>query len=52
VGADGRVLGVVFSRSTVDPNVGYALASGAVAGTISSGESKSATVTTGSCAAA
>ena len=51
VGADGRVLGVVFSRSTVDPNVGYALTSGAVAGAISSGESRSATVSTGACAA-
>jgi S1-C subfamily serine protease len=49
LGANGKVLGVVFSRSTVSPNVGYALTSSAVAGPITRGELSSAAVSTGAC---
>jgi S1-C subfamily serine protease len=50
VGSGGVVLGVVFSRSTVDANVGYALTSSAIASDVSRGEGATAPVSTGACA--
>jgi S1-C subfamily serine protease len=43
------VIGVVFSRSTVEANVGYALASPGVLSRVQEAESKQATVSTGAC---
>ena len=50
LGTDGHVLGVVFSRSTVDAGVGYALTAGAVSADVAKGEVATRTVSTGSCA--
>jgi S1-C subfamily serine protease len=49
VGPDGDVLGVVFSRSTVSADIGYALTSSAVAADVARGESSTLPVSTGSC---
>jgi S1-C subfamily serine protease len=46
---DGDVIGIVFSRSTVFNNVGYALTSGSVLPDITSAESRTAPVSTGPC---
>jgi S1-C subfamily serine protease len=51
VEAGGKVLGVVFSRSTVDANVGYALTASAVEPSIIEGEARTAAVSTGACPA-
>lgn len=50
VRADGTVVGVVFSRSTTNDNVGYALTSPAVLQRLRGVESSSTAVATGSCA--
>jgi S1-C subfamily serine protease len=50
VAQGGSVLGVVFSRSTVNANVGYALTSSAIAGDVARGEASSTPVSTGACA--
>jgi S1-C subfamily serine protease len=47
---DGRVIGVVFSTSATDPNIGYALASPSVASRVTANQRDSAAVGTGSCA--
>jgi S1-C subfamily serine protease len=49
---DGRVIGVVFSRSVGQPDVGYALVGGDVAPRLRRAAASSASVGTGSCAAA
>ena len=46
---DGTVIGVVFARSTTDPNVGYALALPAVLRDVSAAQSSTAPVGTGDC---
>ncbi len=46
---DGEVMGVVFSRSTVDPGVGYALTSPGVLSRVLEAERHSAPVGTGAC---
>jgi S1-C subfamily serine protease len=51
VEAGGKVLGVVFSRSTVDANVGYALTASAVEPSIIEGEARTTAVSTGGCPA-
>jgi S1-C subfamily serine protease len=48
---DGEVVGVVFSRSTVDDDVGYALTSPDVAARVAVAEKVTAPVSTGACAA-
>jgi S1-C subfamily serine protease len=48
---DGTVVGVVFARSTTDPDVGYALALPAVEKDIAAAQSASAAVGTGPCTA-
>jgi S1-C subfamily serine protease len=48
---DGRVIGVVFSRSTVDPSVGYALTSPDVIPRVVRAEGVVRPVSTGPCAA-
>jgi len=45
----GEVIGVVFSRSATDPNIGYALASPAVENDVERTLSESAAVGTGQC---
>jgi S1-C subfamily serine protease len=50
VAADGQVIGVVFSRSTVSAQVGYALASPPVAAAVAGVENRSSAVSTGGCA--
>jgi len=45
----GEVIGVVFSRSTVYPNVGYALTSPGVLARVRMAESRQAAVSTGKC---
>lgn len=50
VGSSGTVVGVVFSRSTVDPGVGYALASPAVLTEVQRAEATTGSVSTGACA--
>lgn len=45
----GSVIGVVFSRSTVQTNVGYALASPGVLARVQANEGHAAAVTTGAC---
>lgn len=47
---DGTVIGVVFSRSSTDPNVGYALASPGVVNELKGVSASSAPVGTGACA--
>ncbi len=49
--AGGKVVGIVFSRSTVYPNVGYALASPGVLDRVRLAESRQAAVSTQKCAA-
>jgi S1-C subfamily serine protease len=49
IGTDGQVIGVVFSRSTVDGNVGYALTSPGVLARVTSAEDRTATVSTQNC---
>jgi S1-C subfamily serine protease len=46
---DGQVVGVVFSRSTVDPTIGYALTSPDVMVRVTRAESATRTVGTGGC---
>ncbi len=50
--AGGQVVGIVFSRSTVYPNVGYALASPGVLARVQLAASRQAPVSTQKCAAA
>jgi S1-C subfamily serine protease len=50
VGQGGVVLGVVFSRSTVDVGVGYALTASAIAADVARGEAARTPVPTGACA--
>jgi S1-C subfamily serine protease len=49
VGAGGQVIGVVFSRSTVYPNVGYALTSPGVLARVQQATARHAMVNTGPC---
>lgn len=49
VGADGRVLGIVFATSTTYNNVGYALTGHQVAGELVQAERSATTHSTGSC---
>jgi S1-C subfamily serine protease len=49
VGADGQVIGVVFSRSTVSSDVGYALASPGVLARVREAEQRTTPVGTGAC---
>ena len=49
VDRSGAVIGVVFSRSTVDPGVGYALTSPGVLSRVLAAESRTAPVGTGGC---
>jgi len=49
VGAGGVVLGVVFSRSTVQSDVGYALTAAAVSSAVAKGEAAHQAVSTGAC---
>jgi S1-C subfamily serine protease len=51
VRADGTVVGVVFSRSVVRNDIGYALTSDSVARDLMVAESRSASVSTGPCTA-
>jgi S1-C subfamily serine protease len=50
VGSNGKVLGVIFSRSTVNASVGYALTGAAILADVTKGESLTAEVSTGACA--
>ena len=50
VEADGTVIGVVFSTSATDPNVGYALASPGVLSRVDAAERSNTPTGTGSCA--
>lgn len=50
VAAGGAVIGVVFSRSTVDAGVGYALASPGVLSRVNEAAGRRAAVSTGDCA--
>lgn len=52
VRADGTVIGVVFSRSTLDPAVGYALTSDEVLSRLRSAQQGGGQADTGRCAAA
>jgi S1-C subfamily serine protease len=49
LGPEGQVIGVVFSRSTVYPNVGYALTSPGVLARVQQAERRHAPVSTGPC---
>lgn len=49
MGPGGQVLGIVFSRSTVYPSVGYALASPGVASRLARAGHNTAAVSTGAC---
>jgi len=49
VASDGEVVGVVFSRSTVTADVGYALASPGVLSRVEQAEHREAPVSTGAC---
>jgi S1-C subfamily serine protease len=51
VSSSGVVLGVVFSRSTTDTDVGYALASPGVLSRVQQAEGDTAAVATGACIA-
>jgi S1-C subfamily serine protease len=51
VGAGGQVIGVIFSRSTVYPNVGYALTSPGVLARVQQAEQRKSAVSTGQCIA-
>ncbi len=47
--ADGTVIGIVFARSTSNPDVGYALAMPAVQADVARAQASTQTVSTGSC---
>lgn len=47
--AQGKVLGVIFSRSTIDDRVGYALTAQAIAQSVATGQTLRTAVSTGSC---
>jgi S1-C subfamily serine protease len=47
--ADGTAIGVVFARSTANPNVGYALAMPAVSADVTRAQASNRTVGTGGC---
>jgi S1-C subfamily serine protease len=49
--ANGTVIGLVFARSTTNPDVGYALAMGQVMADVSRAEQQNSAVGTGNCAA-
>jgi S1-C subfamily serine protease len=49
LGPGGQVIGVVFSRSTVYPNVGYALTSPGVLARVQQAEQRHSAVSTGPC---
>lgn len=49
VGQAGKVVGVVFAASVVDPSTGYALTAQQVSRAAAAGERRSAAVTTGGC---
>jgi len=49
--ANGTVIGLVFARSTTDPNIGYALAMGQVMGEVTRAEHQNTPTSTGNCAA-
>lgn len=49
VSAAGTVVGVVFSRSTTDPNVGYALTSSEVLREVARAENRTARISTQAC---
>ncbi|MGH9046363.1 MAG: MarP family serine protease, partial [Acidimicrobiales bacterium] len=49
VGTNGEVVGVVFSRSTTDSDVGYALTSPGVLSEVIAGENRTAPVSTQAC---
>ncbi len=49
VGKAGKVVGVVFAASVVDPNTGYALTAQQVSQAAAAGERRSAAVSTGGC---
>ena len=49
---DGAVIGVIFSRSALDPAVGYAITSGAVRPHLDAARARGAPTDTGPCAAA
>jgi S1-C subfamily serine protease len=49
VDLDGKVLGVVFAKSLVDSDQGYALTGGAVRPDIDKGESRTSAVSTEAC---
>jgi S1-C subfamily serine protease len=49
MGPGGQVIGVVFSRSTLYPNVGYALTSPGVLSRVQAAEQHHAAVSTGAC---
>lgn len=51
LGPGGQVIGVVFSRSTVYPNVGYALTSPGVLTRVQQAEKRQGSVSTGPCIA-
>ncbi len=48
---DGLVVGVVFARSEVNNNVGYALTSGSILNELHQAEARNTTTSTGACAA-
>jgi len=50
--ANGEVVGIVFSRSTVDPTIGYALTSPDILSRLASAENAKHPVSTGGCAPA
>ena len=51
VQADGTVVGVVFARSAMNNDIGYALTSGQVRSDITLGEARQAPTVTGPCTA-
>jgi S1-C subfamily serine protease len=51
MGPGGQVVGVVFSRSTVYPNVGYALTSPGVLARVQAADTHRTAVSTGPCIA-
>lgn len=51
VDLNGQVIGVVFSRSTTNPQIGFALASPGVISRVQQGESSNSHVSTGACIA-
>jgi S1-C subfamily serine protease len=47
---NGQVIGIVFARSAVNPNVGYALTATAISGELRQAEATTSAVSTGACA--